>query len=206
MASVLLLPSFGLHGQTAALSTPSPHVSATTHRHKRHHRRSRAAREEAQTAAVPATPAPPQPPADQPPAAATVSFQNGALTIQAHNSSLEQILNQVSQQTGMAIEGSDHDKRIYGDYGPGTVSATMEKLLNGAGYNYVLVGGGDGRPPSKLLLTAGNAGSTSTPASSTPAVQSTPPPQATAPENPSNPVHPKTPQEIFEELKRMHPH
>lgn len=127
------------------------------------------------------------------------------LTIEARNSSLEQILNQVSQQTGMTIEGSNHDKRIYGDYGPGTVSATMEKLLNGAGYNYVIVGGGDGRPPAKLLLTSDKAGAGSAPAVTSQAAQATPPVQSAAPENPSSPTHPKTPQEIFEELRRMHP-
>ncbi len=205
VAGALLLAPSAAMGQSATLTTPAPHT-ATAHRHTRHHHHSRKARHETPAPVAPAAPPPPPVPADQSPAAATVSFTSGMLTIRARNSSLEQILNQVSQQTGMAIEGSNHDKRIYGDYGPGTVSATVEKLLNGAGYNYVIVGGGDGRPPAKLLLTSGSAGATSTPPVSSPTPQTSTPVQSAVPENPSSPVHPKTPQEIFEELRRMHQH
>jgi hypothetical protein len=205
VAAALLLASPAAMGQSATLTAPAAH-SETAHRHKRHHHHSRNARQKTPATMSQATPQPPPVPADQSPSAATVSFANGMLTIQARNSSLEQILNQVSQQTGMEIEGSNHDKRIYGDYGPGTVSATVEKLLNGAGYNYVIVGGGDGRPPAKLLLTSGSAGTSSGPPASSPAPQASTPMQSAAPENPSNPVHPKTPQEIFEELRRMHQH
>jgi hypothetical protein len=210
VAAALLLAPPAATGQSATLTTPAAH-SATAHattgpRHKRHPRHSKKARPEMPATVSQAAPQPPPAPADQSPSAAVVSFANGMLTIQARNSSLEQILNQVSQQTGMEIEGSNHDKRIYGDYGPGTVSATVEKLLNGAGYNYVIVGGGNGRPPAKLLLTSGSAGTSSAPPASSPAPQASTPVQSAAPENPSNPVHPKTPQEIFEELRRMHQH
>ena len=100
-AASLLLASPAATGQSATLTAPASHPAAA-HRHKRHHHHSPPKR--TVTPAV-VTPPPPPAPADQSPSAATVSFTNGMLTIQARNSSLEQILNQVSQQTGMAIEG-----------------------------------------------------------------------------------------------------
>jgi hypothetical protein len=128
------------------------------------------------------------------------------LSIYARNSSLTSILNQVSRESGLVVEGLGQDKRIYGQYGPGTVSSTLTALLDGSGYNYVILGGGSGQSPAKLLLTPAG----SMPSSTLPVAASSPAP---APDtngqpstvDPTQPVHAKTPREIFNELRRMHP-
>jgi hypothetical protein len=128
-------------------------------------------------------------------------FRHGNLRIDANNSSLIEILRQISHQTGLDVEGLGHDQRIYGQYGPGSMSSTLAKLLDGSGYDYVIVGGGTGHPPTKLLLTvAGEA-----PAGASVATNNNTP-ATSEPENPSEPTQAKTPQQIFEELRRMHHH
>ena len=138
---------------------------------------------------------------------ATIDFHQGLLSIYAQNSSLIAILNQVSSQTGLVIEGLTHDERMYGQYGPGNIASTLTTLLDGAGYNYVIEGGDGGHSPGKLILTQ-NTGAI---ASSLPVVAGNetvaPPSNSTGPvvADPSAPVRAKTPQEIFDELRKMHP-
>jgi hypothetical protein len=153
-----------------------------------------------------ATPPAPVPPAQQSASPAKIEFQQGQLQIDAQNSSLIQILTKISGETGLVVEGLDHDERIYGQYGPNSVAATLTALLDGAGYNYVIIGGGN-QGSMKLLLTprtAGGIGIASGPAAIGNPVAA---PVSTTPAmaNPSEPPHPKTPQEIFNELRRMHP-
>ena len=133
-------------------------------------------------------------------------FNGETLRIDADNSSLVQILEQVSHATGIKVDGLGADERIYGQYGPGPVTNTLSKLLDGAGYNYVIVGGGPGKPATKLLLTAGPSGSAiaSSVAAPAPSFSSEPAKPLPAPSF-SEPTHPKTPQEIFNELRKMHP-
>lgn len=175
--------------------------------HKRHHHRH--AKPAAAPVTPPPTPAPPPaplPPAEQPAKPATVSYHQGVLKVDADNSSLVQTLNQIALQTGLTIEGMNHDRRIYGQYGPGPVNAVVSRLLYGAGYNYVLVGG-SGKSAAKLVLTPSGASAPSSPA---PVATAAAPPPFTEPQNngmadPTEPPHPKTAQEIFEELRRAHP-
>lgn len=152
---------------------------------------------------APAAPPPPVPPVQQAASPAKIYFRHGTLRIDANNSSLMQILNDVSRQSGLVIDGLNRDERVYGQYGPGPVASTLTKLLDGAGYNYVITGGSAaGGTPMKLMLTAGN-----TMPPSVPATYSAPTPVNASPEpaNPSEPVHAKTPQEIFNELRAMRP-
>ncbi len=127
--------------------------TATTQRHAVHHKVRHHTQRKAAAPAEPPPPPPPVPPAEQAAHPATITFSRDNLRIDADNSSLVQILRQVSQTTGLTIEGLDRDERIYGQYGPGPVTSTLSKLLDGAGYNYVIVGGGPGESPAKLLLT-----------------------------------------------------
>jgi len=154
---------------------------------------------------VPAPPPPPVAPADQPPTPATVEFDQGMLSIQARNSSLVHTLSLVSRETGLIVEGLGSDQRIYGQYGPGTLASTLTALLDGSGYNFVIIGGEGGQSP-KLVLTAGNAAAaTNTAAAAGSAPIASAPSDESAPADPSKPVQPKTPQEIFNELRKMHP-
>lgn len=191
--------SSAIQSETTAMRTRTE-----THSHRRRVHR-RIAKKDADAVAIPA-PQQPVPPAQQPATPATIHFSGGQLQIDARNSSLSQILAKVSSETGLVVDGLSNDERIYGQYGPGSVSSTLTALLDGAGYNYVLVGS-EGQGKMKLLLTQRNGGASSvtpTPASNNGLLSpagAQPPTMA----NPSEPPHPKTPQEIFEELRRMHP-
>ena len=50
---------------------------------------------------------------------AEVTVVPGSLTIKADNSSLSQILQEISKSTGMKVDGLGQDERIFGSYGPG---------------------------------------------------------------------------------------
>jgi hypothetical protein len=154
--------------------------------------------------AAPAPPPPPVHPADQPANPATVDFRQGILSVHAQNSSLVTILNQISRETGLVVEGVSHDERMYGQYGPGNISSTLTALLDGAGYDYVIIGGAD-HSPTRLVLSIGGAAAISSPAmgSNQPAPVAA---EQAEPADPTAPPQPKTPQEIFNEMRRAHPH
>jgi hypothetical protein len=197
MPSAALIPTGAAASQAATGKASTPHV--ITHR-KRHRKPVKVVE---QPSTTPTPPPQPVPPAEQAPSPPNININAGTLQINANNSSLIDILSDVSKRTGMVVEGSNHDERIYGQYGPGPVSKTLSQLLDGAGYNYVIVDGrGPGSLPAKLLLTTPS----SMPATSAPApVTTTYVSPSAAPANPSEPVQPKSPQEIFQELRRMHP-
>jgi hypothetical protein len=199
--------------QAGASSSPSIAAPGTTHtqRHVVHHRKRHAHAKVVAPVIVtpPPPPPPPVPPVEQAARPAKVEFSRGNLRIDAVNSSLIQIFNQISRQTGLVVEGLNRDERIYGQYGPGSVASVLTKLLDGAGYDYVIVGGGEDRPPSKLILTPGSntAGAgTVNPMAATNSAPVASPVEPSAPANPSEPPQPKTPQEIFNELRGMHSH
>ena len=180
---------------TARKTSPARHPVHSAAHPRRH----------AKPAATPAAPAPPVAPADKPADPAIVDFSNGLLSVRAQNSSLVDILNRISRQTGLVIEGLSHDARMYGQYGPDNISATLSALLDGSGYNYVIVGG-TGHSPTRLILsTVGGAGAANPPAAGSNA--QTPPAasEPSVPADPTAPVQPKTPQEFFNEMRKMHP-
>lgn len=93
-------------------------------------------------------------PADQPPDRARVSWGSRGLTIEASNSSLNQILRQVAADTGAKLQVLTQDQRVFGNYGPGPASDVLLKLLNGSGYNVLILGGRDAEPPLEIVLSA----------------------------------------------------
>ena len=108
---------------------------------------------EALAAQSPALPAPISP-ANQPPNPARVSWDSRGLEIEAFNSSLNQILHQVAADTGAKLEGLAQDQRVFGSYGPGPRSDVLLKLLDGSGYNVLMIGGGDSDAPLEIVLSA----------------------------------------------------
>jgi hypothetical protein len=207
-ASLATAQTVGSSPATKTSTAKSPVHHAV---HHRHHAKPQAA------AAAPAPVAPPPTlrPAEQPPNPATIDFTNGLLTVRAQNSSLLSILTQVQHQTGLVIDGLSHDQRIYGQYGPGSISATLSALLDGSGYDFVIVGGGNGSTAAKLILSAPSSSGAVTP---TPVVSNgaTPPADANPAETPpdgegSQPADPTVPpqaksaQDIFNELRRRQP-
>lgn len=83
---------------------------------------------------------------------ATVSLNNGRLTVDANNSDLTQILQDLADISGMTINGLMKGPRIFGVYGPGNSRDILTYLLAGSGYNYIMVGGAMNSTPRELLL------------------------------------------------------
>jgi hypothetical protein len=139
---------------TAASSTPA---------HKKVHPHKHAA---AQPPAAPVTTAPAKPPepelpkwpANEKPTPASVTWDSQGLRIDAANSSLAQILHDVATATGATVEGFDSDQRVFGAFGPGPARDVLCQLLQGSGYNLLLIGDQGQGTPREILLSLRHAG------------------------------------------------
>ncbi len=176
----------------------------------------------APAAAPVAPPQPVGPPRDSllqhPAKPAQVTITTGSLTIKADNSSLSQILHEISTSTGMKVEGLGQDERIFGAYGPGDPREVLLSLLEGFGYNVLMVGDDKGAP-RELSLSQRSAASTvasaGIPRNSREdeddeveqEVQQAPPepPQPVNQPIPGNPegLQPRSPAEIQQEMLRL---
>ena len=179
-------------------------------------------------AKTPGAPAPNTPPApaaatlppsllDKPAQPARVKLSDGQLSVTATNSSLSAILDSIETTSGMKIDGLGKDQRIFGIYGPGNPRDVLSSLLDGAGYNFLMVGDTTSGTPSQVILTQRiNAAvpqqATSQPEpedDDQPVVNNYPPEEVTpSPRPPSVIPQPgadrvRTPQEILQELERM---
>lgn len=113
--------------------------------------------------AQPGTPAQPAPdlpkwPVNEKPGQPTVTWDSHGLSIAAANSSLQQIMKDISAATGMKVEGMSSDERVFGVYGPGQARDVLSQLLQGAGYNVIMIGDQGQGTPRQLLLSARHAG------------------------------------------------
>jgi hypothetical protein len=98
-------------------------------------------------------------PANDKPSSATVTWDSHGLSITAANSSLSQILHQISTETGATLEGLGKDERIFGVYGPGQARDVISQLLDGSSYNVLMVGDvGQGTPRHIVLLPRSSGG------------------------------------------------
>jgi hypothetical protein len=102
---------------------------------------------------APPVPETPKWPAFDKPAEASVVWDSHGLSIDAKNSSLEQILKDVSTVTGAKVEGMTADQRVFGDYGPGKARDVLSQLLQGSGYNVLMVGDQGQGTPRQILLS-----------------------------------------------------
>lgn len=110
------------------------------------------------SAVIPPQPAAPVPAAplsllDQPPAPAQVNLNAGKLSVTAENSTLSGIMRDITAKTGMTVEGLSKDQRIFGTYGPSNPREVLYSLLNGMGYNIMMVGDQSNGAPRQLLLS-----------------------------------------------------
>jgi len=90
---------------------------------------------------------------------AQVLYSDGKLEITADNSSLNQILHEISRETGMKITGGVTDERVFGKYGPGAPAEILIRLLDGTGSNMLLRETAS-KVPAELILTARQGGPT----------------------------------------------
>lgn len=88
---------------------------------------------------------------------AHVSYADGMLEVRADNSSLNQILRDISRQTGMKIVGGVADQRIFGVYGPASAPTVLQTLLDGTGAN-VLLKETPEHAPEELVLSPRTGG------------------------------------------------
>ena len=115
----------------------------------------------AQAAPAPATPLVPEAPhwpANDQPAQATVVWDSHGLRIDAENSSLEQILKDFSTATGAQVDGMAGDERVFGTYGPGQARDVLSELLQGSGYNVIMIGDQGQGAPRQIVLSVRQAG------------------------------------------------
>ena len=220
-ASVILLGTQAiLAAMPAPQQTPTHRASVPAHRPLRLHRRARAARHSALPAQaahpaallppVPAQPKPPDWPANNPPRPASVVLNSHGLRIEADNSSLKQILNDVSDTTGAKIEGLSSDERIFGSYGPGQVRDVLSQLLDGSGYNVMIIGSQDRATPLRIVLSDPSKGNAS-PEPSNPVRSRNEDPGAEQPPQPQPLIRngfgsgtpPRTPQEMQQRQRGM---
>jgi hypothetical protein len=181
-----------------------------------------------QPTTTPPSPDIPLTPAQLPPKRAQIDYVDGKLSVSADNSSLNQILRQISGSTGLKITGGVADERVFGKYGPASTAQVLAALLAGTGSNMVL-SHRDPDFPAELILTPRQGGPTppspnasvfddkaEQPTSAAQPEQPTPTPSfvpatpqlsegstgATQP-SPDSPNGTKTPQQIYEQLQRM---
>ncbi|MGH9588564.1 MAG: hypothetical protein ACRD3F_16590 [Acidobacteriaceae bacterium] len=98
-----------------------------------------------------------------PPEPAKVSLASGKLKVEANNSTLSQILQQIAKAGGMKIDGlrtsGNANPRVFGSYGPGAPLDVLSDLLNGAGYNVLMMGNTPAGTPREMALSLrGSAG------------------------------------------------
>jgi hypothetical protein len=151
----------------------------------------------------------------------SVVWDSSGLHISASNSSLQQILNEVSTDIGTKVVGSVPDQRVYGNYGPGEARDVLSQLLQGSGYNVLLAGDIGKGAPSEIVLTPRRSGPASAPNAANapqqhdpdedipdqpeeepqPQVQQPPMPNEIRPGfGPNGPM--RTPQQVMEEMQQ----
>ena len=108
--------------------------------------------------ALPAT-TPPTTPAQSPPQRAKITYTDNMIAVTASNSSLNQILRDISRLTGIKITGGVADERVFGSYGPSSPPQVLAALLDGTGSNMLIVDR-TGDAPTELILTPRQGGPT----------------------------------------------
>lgn len=89
---------------------------------------------------------------------AVVVYKDGLISVKADDSSLNEILAQISHRLTMRITGRVADERVFGSYGPETPGNVLKSLLDGTGSNMLLTTAANGLP--ELLLTPREGGVT----------------------------------------------
>ena len=119
---------------------------------------------EAQASAPTEQPAPasqpelPNWPVNDAPNKPSVTWDSSGLKIEANNSSLHDILNEVSADTGTKVEGMGADERVFGEYGPGDTRDVISQLLHGSSYNVLMIGDQGAGTPRQIVLSTRHSG------------------------------------------------
>jgi len=191
-------------------------IPGTKTAHK-HHTTKPAVEPERVVATRPPDPPPPDWPANDKAQPASVGWNGRELRVAAANSSLKQVLSDISTATGVKVDGGASDQRIYGTYGPGPARDVLSQLLEGSGYNVLMVGDQGEGTPREVVLTSktGRGGATQTQpgmnqqnqggdedAPEEPEVQEQPEPIVPQRLQPQAPGDGRTPQQIQQEMQQ----
>jgi len=221
VSAALLAPGFAsaLAQQATTQSVPAKPSAKSSSTSTKAHRKP--AKAHAQPIVVPPTPPvvpePPKPdwPANNRPSSANVAWNSQGLRIEATNSSLQQILKEVGTLTGTKIQGLGPDQRIFGTYGPGSARLVIGQLLEGSGYNVLMIGDQGQGTPRQIILSSQAGGQAPQPAAANLNSQDDdsadaqdqdqpqpepPPPPARNGFAPGAP--PRTPQQIMQEMQQ----
>ncbi|MGA3046301.1 MAG: hypothetical protein ABSD67_06735 [Terracidiphilus sp.] len=109
-------------------------------------------------ATTPTEPETPKWPVNEKPDQASVVWDSHGLRIDAANSSLKQIMDDVSSATGAKVEGLGTDERVFGSYGPGQAREVLSQLLDGSGYNVLMIGDQGQGTPRQIVFSARPSG------------------------------------------------
>jgi hypothetical protein len=145
-----------------------------------------------------------------------VVWDSHGLLITASNSSLAQVLREVATDTGVKVEGMDADQRVFGTYGPGSVRDVLSQLLDGSGYNVLLIGDRGQGTPRRIVLSIRTGGGVQHTANTNPSApsdedsdadqQAQEPPEPPQPEPVQNGAAPPVPvrpqQQIMQEMQQ----
>ena len=162
LAAAAILPGTqSLHAALVATQSP-PAAQATTPAPKpavagKGSRTSHRATPPAQPAATPTAqpaPKPPDWPVNDQPGQPSVVWDSHGLRVEARNSSLQQILKDVAAATGIRVAGLGTDERVFGVYGPGRARDVLSQLLEGTGYNVIMIGEQGEGTPREIVLSA----------------------------------------------------
>ncbi len=216
-----LIAATFIAAQSPANPAASQNPTTTTPPKKPHHNaKTKASAKKPEPAAPVAPPPPPAPawPVNDKPNPASVTWDSRGLRIEATNSSLQQILSEISTETGARVEGMGADQRVYGAYGPGQARDVLMQLLQGSGYNVLLAGDLGAGAPREIVLSLRRSGTNAPGAANRPAqdagdedvpdeVEEQPPPP---PQPQPAPVRPglgpggpvRTPQQVMEEMQQ----
>jgi len=148
----------------AGKPTATPATAAAGHKAVHKRKRPSAAHLKAEAvAAAPVVEAPKPPelpkwPVDDKANLAAVIWDSQGLRIDAENSSLQQILKDVETATGATVEGDVNDERVFGAFGPGLARDVLSQLLQGSGYNVVMIGDLGKGAPRQIVLSSRTSG------------------------------------------------
>lgn len=221
----LFTATFFLSGQSIAgqQAQPPAHAGAPAKKSPRHRARQAEAPPPVEQPTAPPEPELPKWPVNDSPNKASVTWDSSGLRIQANNSSLHQIMNEVSADTGTRVEGIGADERVFGEFGPGTTRDVISQLLHGSSYNVLMIGDQGSGTPRQIVLSARRSGSNSQqmnrpaqqeeeedvpdqpeepeqPPVQPPIINQGRPPMQMVPQGP--PGAPRTPQQVLQELQQ----
>jgi hypothetical protein len=146
-ACVLAMMAGGVWAQTSdsqapAVPTHQSHGATTGAKTKKRAASKKNAKAAAPAHQLPAQTMPPVPATlmNRPPVRPNVTMERGLLTIDAPNSTLNDVLDGVRKATGAAIEGASPTERVAVRLGPGEPEQVIAALLRGTPYDYVILG------------------------------------------------------------------